>query len=118
MIYTHAAALIVGLAVGFGSAWQTQNWRYGEIEAKRLSAQVEAEKKRDKSSYDASVNFEKGRTRVETVFQTITETVEKIVDRPVYRDTVCFDPDGLQALRDATAETATGKPSGAMPATE
>ena len=118
MLYTHLAAGIVGLAVGFGGAWNAQNWRYGAIEAKRLSALVEAEKKRDRASYDAATTFEKGRTRVETKFVTITETVEKIVDRPVYRDTVCFDPDGLQALRDATAETATGKPSGAMPATE
>lgn len=117
MLYTHLAAGIVGLAVGFGGAWQTQNWRYGAIEAKRLSALVEAEKKRDRASYDAATTFEKGRTRVETVFQTITETVETIVDRPIYRN-VCFDDSGLQALRDAAAETATGKPSGTMPTPE
>lgn len=109
------AALLAGLAIGFGGGWQLQSWRYGALEAKRLSAQVEAEKKRDKSSYDASVNFEKGKTRVETVFQTITETVEKIVDRPIYRN-VCLDPDGVQAIRDAAAETATGKPSNTLPA--
>lgn len=117
MLYTYAATLIVGLAVGFGGAWQTQNWRYGAIEAKRLSALVEAEKKRDWASYDAATTFEKGRARVETVFQTITETVETIVDRPIYRN-VCFDDSGLQAIRDATAETGTGKPSGTMPTPE
>lgn len=116
MIYTHAAAALVGAAMAFGGAWKVQDWRYGAIEAKRLSALAEAEKKRDKASYEASTNFEKGRTRVETVFETITETVEVIVDRPVYRDTVCLDTDGLRALRDAAAQTAAPESGGAVPA--
>lgn len=115
MLWTYAASLLAGLAIGFGGGWQLQNWRYGAIEAKRLSAQVEDEKKRDKSSYDASVNFEKGKTRVETVFQTITETVETIVDRPVYQQQ-CFDDSGLRAIRDAAAETAATSTSGTVPA--
>lgn len=117
MIYTHAAALLAGIAIGFAGAWKSQDWRYGAIEAKRLSSAIQAEKARDKASYDASVNFEKGKTRVETVFQTITETVETIVDRPVYRN-ICIDADGLRAIRDASAETATGKSGQPMPASE
>lgn len=115
-IYTHAAALIAGLAIGFGGAWQTQTWRYGAIEAKRLTALTEAEKKRDKYSYDASVKFEKEKARVETIFQTITETVEVIIDRPVYRN-VCYDADGLRALQRAIGETASSQPSSTLPAT-
>ena len=115
MLWTHTAAALAGAAIAFGGAWKVQDWRYGAIEAKRLSALAEAEKKRDKASYEASTNFEKGRTRVETVFETITETVEVIVDRPVYRDTVCLDPDGLRALRDAAAQTATTESGGTLP---
>lgn len=115
MIYTHTAAAIAGAAIAFAGAWQTQNWRYGAKEAARLSAAVEAEKARDKASYAAANTFEKGRTHVETVFQTITETVETIVDRPVYRN-VCFDDSGVQALRDAAAETASPSTSGTLPA--
>ena len=118
MIYTHAAALIVGLAVGFGGAWKTQDWRYGAKEAARLSAIVQAEKARDKASYAAATTFEKGRTRVETVFETITETVEVIVDRPVYSATTCFDTDGLQQLTRAIGETAAPSTSGTVPAVE
>ena len=114
MIYTHVAAGLLGAAVAFGGAWKVQDWRYGAIEAKRLSALAEAEKKRDKASYEAATTFEKGRTRVETVFNTITETVEVIVDRPVYRN-VCLDPDGLRALRDAAAETAASESGGTLP---
>lgn len=117
MIYTHAAALLAGIAIGFAGAWKAQDWRYGAKEAARLSATIQAEKARDKASYDASVKFEKGKTRVETVFQTITETVETIVDRPVYRN-ICLDTDGVQAIRNATAETATGKSGGAVPSSE
>ena len=114
MLYTHLAAAIAGAAIAFGGAWQVQNWRYGAKEAARLSAMAEAEKKRDKASYAAATTFEKGRTHVETVFQTITETVEVIVDRPVYRDTTCFDDDGVRSLRPSVEATATS-PSGAVP---
>lgn len=117
MLYTHVAAAVVAGAIGFAGAWTTQNWRYGAIEAKRLSAQAEAEKKRDKASYDSSTKFEKGRTQVETVYQTITETVEKIVERPVYRN-VCFDPDGVSSINSAARETASSEPGRTMPAPE
>ena len=30
MIYTHAAAGLVGAAIAFAGAWQVQSWRYGE----------------------------------------------------------------------------------------
>lgn len=113
MLYTHLAAALAGAAIGFGGAYQLQNWRYGAIEAKRLSAAVEAEKARDKASYAAANTFEKGRTHVETVFQTITETVEVIVDRPVYRQQ-CFDDDGLRTLRSAV-EAAAPSPGGTVP---
>lgn len=114
MIWTHAAAALAGAAIAFGGAWKVQDWRYGAKEAARLSAAVQAEKARDKASYEAATTFEKGRTRVETVFNTITETVEVIVDRPVYRN-VCLDPDGVQALRDAAAETAAPGSGGTLP---
>jgi cytochrome c1 len=114
MLYTHAAAALLGAALAFGGAWKVQDWRYGKKEADRLAALVKAETKRDKASYEAATNFEKGRTRVETVFNTITETVEVIVDRPVYRN-VCLDPDGLRALRDAAAETAASESGGTLP---
>lgn len=116
MIWTHAAAGLAGAALAAFGTWHVQDWRYGAKEAQRLAAVVAAERRQDKASYDASTKFEKGRTHVETVFQTITETVEVIVDRPVYRDTVCYDPDGLRELQRAIAETATGQPGGTVPA--
>lgn len=116
MIYTHLASALAGAAIAFAGAYQLQEWRYGAKEAARLSAAVDAEKARDKASYAAATTFEKGRTRVETVFETITETVETIVDRPVYRN-ICFDDSGLQQLTRSIAETAATEPGGAVPTT-
>lgn len=117
MLYTYLAAGIAGLAIGFAGAWQTQNWRYGAIEAKRLSAQVEAEKKRDKSSYDASVNFEKGKERVRTVFETIEIKVTEEVEKLVYSQQ-CIPDSGLSLINSAIAETATGQPSKPVPSSK
>lgn len=48
MLYTHVAAGLAGLAIGFAGAWQTQNWRYGKqisvIEAKQAEAFTQAQK--------------------------------------------------------------------------
>lgn len=117
MIYTHVAAALVAGAVAFGGAWKVQDWRYGSIEADRLQALAEAAKRQDKRSYDASTTFEKDRAHVQTVFRTIEVEVEKIVDRPVYREQ-CFDADGVRALQRAIGETTPGQPGGTVPTPE
>lgn len=115
MLYTHVAAALAAAAVAFAGGWQVQDWRFSKKEAERQRQATEAALRQDKATYQAASKFEQERTRVETVFQTITETVEVIVERPVYRDTVCFDADGLRAIRDATAQTAAPSPGGAVP---
>lgn len=44
------------------------------------------------------------------VIRKATVTVEKIVERPVYRD-ACFDDDGLRAVNDLIKGTAAGRPN-------
>lgn len=116
MIYTHTAVAIVALALGIAGGWNVQKWRYESKEAKRIEAQVQAEKRRDKASYDASAKFEKDRQDVQTRFRTITVEVEKIVDRPIYGQQ-CFDNDGLRIINDAIKATAS-EPSATVPATQ
>jgi hypothetical protein len=48
----------------------------------------------------ASVGHEADRRRIQTEFVTVTEEVERVVEKTVYRD-VCLDDDGLRALRSA-----------------
>jgi len=58
------------------------------------AAQREAEAKR---AGGASAGLEKDRGKNRIVYRTITESVEKIVDRPVYSN-ICMDDDGLRLL--------------------
>jgi hypothetical protein len=49
---------------------------------------------------EIATRLEDHRVRTEIKYRTITKTVEKLVERPVYRD-VCFDDDGLHLVNTA-----------------
>lgn len=100
MLYTHAAALLVGLAAGFTGAWNVQSWRHDSAELKRTQAAKTEFLKREKEAYAPSVAHEQFKQKERVVYEVITETVDKIIERPVYRD-ICFDEDGLNLLRSA-----------------
>lgn len=40
MLYTHAAAALIALAVGFGGGWKVQAWRWGAADAERLALEA------------------------------------------------------------------------------
>jgi hypothetical protein len=75
----------------------------------------------DKKDADAvkqnapSIALEKTDAQAKVIYRTITKTVDRIVERPVYRS-VCLDDDGLRAANDAIAgeAAATGQPDSAM----
>lgn len=64
----------------------------------------------------AATSHEQFQERERVVYQTITETVDRIVERPVYRN-VCLDTSGLRALADAIHGRADdpGQPAPAVP---
>lgn len=70
---------------------------YGEIR--------EAEIAQDSREDTASTGLEVDREKTRTVYQTITKTVDRIVERPVYTGQ-CFDSEGL-ALANAALAGAT-----------
>jgi len=53
MIYTHIAAALIGAAVAAVSAWQVQNWRYGEQMAEIRHDQAVASKEAEKFARQA-----------------------------------------------------------------
>lgn len=97
MLWTHVAAGVLGLAIGFGSAWQTQDWRYGAKEAKRLAAIEATADKDDKGTKVAATGLESDKAKIEIRYRTITKTVTKFIDRPIYQNT-CLDQDGIDAI--------------------
>jgi hypothetical protein len=116
VIYTHAAvALIAAAAASFG-AWQVQSWRYGAREAERLEAQREATRFNTKAADTASASHEADRVEIRTEFVTITQEVERVVEKPVYRN-VCIDADGLRQLERAIGgpARAASEPAPAVP---
>lgn len=116
MIYTHVAAVLIGAAVAGGGVWKVQEWRHDAKEKERLEAAQELRRNNERSADKASATYEKAKTLHVTKYEVITETVEKIVDRPVYRDTVCWDSDGMRALADAIGNpTPSSQPAGALP---
>lgn len=115
MLYTHVAALVIGLAAGFAGAWNVQAWRSDSAELKRAQAAKTEFLRREKAAYAPSVAHEQFKQKERVVYEVITETVDKIIERPVYRN-VCIDPDGLRSLNAAVRGGAddSGQPGAAV----
>lgn len=116
MIWTHLAVALVAAALAFTSGWKTNGWRHDSLDKERIVAAQETERLRAKTADKAAGDHESFKEKERVTYQTITETVERIVDRPVYR-AVCLDDDGLRALNAAITgrEPATGEPAPVVP---
>lgn len=63
----------------------------------------------------AAVGHEADKAKIRTEFLTITEEVERVVEKPVYRN-ICFDADGLRLIAAATGRSeGAGEPAPAVP---
>jgi hypothetical protein len=115
VIYTHLAAALIAAAVASVGAWKVQDWRYGAKEAQRLESAAKEQARRADRIDVAATGHERDKDGIRTEFITITEEVERVVEKPVYRD-VCLDADGLRVLSDAIRGTdPAGQPAGAVP---
>ncbi len=79
-----------------------------EIERKQVKALAEAQNKANKASADYEQVKAEQRAKVETV----TRTVQKIVERPIYKSS-CFDADGLSEINSLikTSDTSESSPA-------
>lgn len=117
MLYTHAAAFLIGAAVAGIGAWNVQAWRF---DSERLAAQVNqraTERLRRQNANTAAVAHETQKEKTRTEFVTITERVrdEIEVEKVVFRN-VCISPGGLRELANAARATGyTGEPGGTVP---
>lgn len=79
----------------------------------------DSQERKDKEAVKANTasgGLEKDNAKTRTVYKTITQTVDKIVERPVYRN-VCLDDDGLRSANAALAGALTpaGEPDSTLP---
>ena len=115
ILYLVAAIAILGLlsAISYRIyAAGAESVRLEWAEANRLAREAEAKK-----AETATKGLEADRGKEKIVYRTITQQVDRIVERPVYR-AECFDADGLRLARCAILGQSpdTCKPDGALPA--
>jgi hypothetical protein len=113
---SHLIVGAVAAAVAFGGGWTAHGWRRDAAELKRQEDASELARLRARTADTAASTHEVFKENERVVYQVITETVDRIVERPVYRN-VCLDADGLRALGDAIHGRASdpGKPAPAVP---
>lgn len=102
--------------MAFGAAWKLQDWRHDAAELARVEREGEVRRQQARGADAAAVRHEEFKEVERVVYQTITETVDRIVERPVYRN-VCLDDDGLRALNSAVRGAAgdSSKPAATVP---
>ncbi len=104
--------------IGTG-VYKVKRWGANEVRAEWNEANVQARKREAEASAKAAAELEAERQKRKVVIETRTRYVDKIVDRPVYRN-VCLDVDGLRCIAAAIErKDASGcKPEPALPATK
>ena len=100
MIYTHAAVAIAAAITAGAAAWQVQNWRFDSILHAQQVNQRATERLRRQNSNTAAAAHEADKVVIETQYRDVIKEVERVVEKPVYRD-VCLDDDGLRVIGDA-----------------
>lgn len=114
-------ALQLSLALAIFVAGSAAGIKYhAGVDAQRelvAKAASEKEKLRKLERGDqAAAGHEADKVQIRTEFKTIIQEVERVVEKPVYRDTVCFDDDGLRLIAAALGgSAAASEPATALP---
>jgi len=114
-MFGYVVTALVAAFLACSGTWKVQDWRYASKEAERLEAARESARMNARVADVASEKFEVAREKIRTEFLVVTSEVEKIVEKPIYRN-VCLDDDGLRALSAALGnKPARGEPAPALP---
>lgn len=106
--------IIVLLIYGFFQTWQS-NSLTGDLNKanadcktkvqqevdKAVKPYLDAEKEAQKLANKAGEQYEESKEVERVKTETITREVQKIVERPVYIHTNCFDDDGVRLINEA-----------------
>lgn len=118
VLYLGAGAVILASVGGIYWSVSSSAFDRGYTKAKaecEEAARIQREAEIGKANL-AATEKEKGDAKAKVVYRTITRTVDKIVDRPVYVRQ-CFDADGVSIANAALAGTppATPEPDSRVP---
>lgn len=115
IVYALIAIAVMGM-IGTG-VYKVKQWGGNEVRAEWDADKAATRAREAAASAKAAADLEKSRNERKVVIQTRTRYVDKLVDRPVYRN-VCVDADGLRCLTAAIdgKDAAGCKPDGTMPA--
>lgn len=95
-MYLIGAAAVIALLAGIAYTLEHRGYERGKAEVQaewNEAVDKEARAELDQSN-TAVTNLEKADAKAKVVYRTITQTVDKLVMRDVYRN-VCLDTDGL-----------------------
>ncbi len=113
------AVLLAAVVAAFTAGWQAQGWRWRAADADRLETQRESERIAARVLDQAAGAHEVERAAIRIQREVVTREVDRIVDRPVYRDGVCLDADGLRLVATAAgAGSAASQPAPGLPASD
>ena len=103
-------AVVIAGIYAYGRSEGAKSVRLEWEEANRIQREKEA-----LQASSAATELEKAKAKTKVVYRTITQEVDRVVEKVSYRD-VCFDPDGLRLANAALvgAFTPAAEPSNGM----
>ena len=111
LLITGVCTFLFGLGIG----WTVNDLKRDADDKDRIEQEAKKKDKQVNTAQVASTGFEAKRTANEVRYRTVTVTLEKVVERPVYLNQ-CFDDDGLRILNDQILRrTDPGQPGLKMP---
>lgn len=96
--YVGAGAIVVG----FGLGWLVHSWKTEAEEAERQQAAQELAREQQRMVNRASAQHEARREQREARERVVVKEVERVLEKPVYRE-FCLDDDGLRLLTEDIA---------------
>ena len=111
-----AVAVVALYGAGFYSGRRVESWRWGASETAAVQKALDQYKAEAAKGAAASTDLAKKEDQIRGQTRTIAKFVDRIVEKPVYRN-VCLDVDGLRAANEALTRKAPtgGQPDGAVP---
>ena len=106
-----------GVALVAWGSWQRMEAKaaHAKLESERAAAITEVFR-RSEIAAGASTRYEGRRAERQQHARVITKEIDRVVEKPVYRDGLCLDADGLRVLSAAIAGTTdSGQPAPAVP---